>query len=859
MILRKNKGTKSIAVAIISSLVVIVLTMNYLNFRVILEDIRETIHTYEPGISRFISWDDSLSPTSKFQYAIKKIPKAFYKKIFSKESQISEELFINMTFENHQQLLNDRTTAIDLGILHNPKDVDAIINYKGYSYKAKVRLKGDLPDHWLSQHRMSFRVNLKKGKTIFGLNKFSIQKPRSRAFPYDSVFQKLAKKIGLLATQHQYARIKFNGKSWGIMDIESHISKEFIESEKRKDSIVVRFSNEDGWRYLKSTLKPDKNYRLSSPVLYSKLYSAESKLEDEANRDRYSYIVNQRLKGSPDLYDFESYFNMLLLSEFWGTYHILYENNLKHYFNPYTLKLEAISSDQVEPRENDFSSCPENFAFTSSKTFNDINKTDLSKYNIERSISLIEKALKLNKDPLFKHEQSLFPLDEVAPTNLIKEKDEMLSLISIQPYLDRAICPNEKTYDKVEDSFNYFDHVYARHYFDGEVEIFNLLNDNVEVLSIKDSSGITYPINKVIPGYEPNDFTPITIKTNFIGNYDSRLSIITSHNGQERETPFEITLTSKDISNPLIAETPKNLEFLRTDDNKNWTIRKGLWNINSPLVINGNLTIVEGASLKFSSSSYLIVNGYLTSIAKENNKIILTSLNDSWGGLYIYDSPRESLLKNTSISNISSINDGILNLTGGITFYNADVRMENVDLSDGFDEDLLNIVNSKYNFNNLVVSRATSDAIDFDFSEGKIDNIELSNIGGDALDFSGGSSIVSNANIFKVKDKAISAGEEAYIDIKNSKIDAVGVGIASKDGSHVYVFKSSIKNTEFSPAMTYVKKSFYGLPELIIESTEIDNKKVIAQTGTRLIIDGVNIKTQNINVEKMYNSTVMQK
>ena len=109
------------------------------------------------------------------------------------------------------------------------------------------------------------------------------------------------------------------------------------------------------------------------------------------------------------------------------------------------------------------------------------------------------------------------------------------------------------------------------------------------------------------------------------------------------------------------------------------------------------------------------------------------------------------------------------------------------------------------------------------------------------------------------KDKAISAGEEAYIDIKNSKIDEVGVGIASKDGSHVYVFKSSIKNTEFSPAMTYVKKSFYGLPELIIESTEIDNKKVIAQTGTRLIIDGVNIKTQNINVEKMYNSTVMQK
>ena len=137
-----------------------------------------------------------------------------------------------------------------------------------------------------------------------------------------------------------------------------------------------------------------------------------------------------------------------------------------------TKKKEMIGSDvSVILNQENFGVSSENEPrFAANSIFISKNKTDLSKYNIERSISLIEKALKLNKDPLFKHEQSLFPLDEVAPTNLIKEKDEMLSLISIQPYLDRAICPNEKTYDKVEDSFNYFDHVYARHYFDGEVE-----------------------------------------------------------------------------------------------------------------------------------------------------------------------------------------------------------------------------------------------------------------------------------------------------------------------------------------------------------------------------------------------------
>ena len=142
----------------------------------------------------------------------------------------------------------------------------------------------------------------------------------------------------------------------------------------------------------------------------------------------------------------------------------------------------------------------------------------------------------------------------------------------------------------------------------------------------------------MIPGYEPNDFTPITIKTNFIGNYDSRLSIITSHNGQERETPFEITLTSKDISNPLIAETPKNLEFLRTDDNKNWTIRKGLWNINSPLVINGNLTIEEGTTVRMSKNSRIIVDeeSYIFSNGTAENPVnIISAENGYWRGVLI--------------------------------------------------------------------------------------------------------------------------------------------------------------------------------------------------------------------------------
>jgi hypothetical protein len=227
--------------------------------------------------------------------------------------------------------------------------------------------------------------------------------------------------------------------------------------------------------------------------------------------------------------------------------------------------------------------------------------------------------------------------------------------------------------------------------------------------------------------------------------------------------------------------------------------------------------------------------------------------------LYVYESSIESKLKNTTISNTTSIQDGILDLSGGVTFYNADVNIENVEFLNSMSEDMLNIVNSKYILKNITINRALSDAIDFDFSKGSIDNIKISNVGGDALDFSGGISTVSNANIFNVKDKAFSAGEESYLTIHKSEISGVGVGVASKDGSQVSVFNTLFKDVTLSPAMTFIKKSFYEAPKLVLQSCDIDvDSDLIAQTGTSIFVDGVQIETQDVNVEKLYQSNVMK-
>ena len=114
-------------------------------------------------------------------------------------------------------------------------EVNGEIKFGERIYEAKFRLKGDLDDHWISNTRLSLRVKLKDGKTIYGMNSFSIQKPRSRQHPYEQAFQQVMNQTSNLSLNTHYAKVIVNGDDWGIMNIEEHFSKEFLEKNRRKN------------------------------------------------------------------------------------------------------------------------------------------------------------------------------------------------------------------------------------------------------------------------------------------------------------------------------------------------------------------------------------------------------------------------------------------------------------------------------------------------------------------------------------------------------------------------------------------------------------------------------------------------
>ena len=164
-----------------------------------------------------------------------------------------------------------------------------------------------------------------------------------------------------------------------------------------------------------------------------------------------------------------------------------------------------------------------------------------------------------------------------------------------------------------------------------------------------------------------------------------------------------------------------------------------------------------------------------------------------------------------------------------------------------------------FSLNSVFIKDTISDGLDSDFSEGNVLYSEFLNIGGDALDFSGSNVSINQTKASNVKDKAVSAGEDSIVYIENSNFSNIGVGVASKDGSQVSVFNTLFKDVTLSPAMTFIKKSFYEAPKLVLQSCDIDvDSDLIAQTGTSIFVDGVQIETQDVNVEKLYQTNVMK-
>ena len=227
------------------------------------------------------------------------------------------------------------------------------------------------------------------------------------------------------------------------------------------------------------------NYK---PVLMSKKQMVKNSLQI----DRYSYLKNalhDLHKGEIDsrtIFNIKSLILPCILANVWGTSHTLASQNTRYYFNPYSLLIEPITSDQTRMEMiNKFENlnCP----FPFSEAFKD----NVFQKEIDKTLEVIETSipkLKIWHNEVCKY----FPIDcPKFDDKIIKNNFKKLKIfLNLKNYLFFNKTNNEQSFITKakptikDDVIDYPEHIYAEHFNNGDLVIYNYLSKNVNIEEI---------------------------------------------------------------------------------------------------------------------------------------------------------------------------------------------------------------------------------------------------------------------------------------------------------------------------------------------------------------------------------------
>ena len=258
---------------------------------------------------------------------------------------------------------------------------------------------------------------------------------------------------------------------------------------------------------------------------------------------------------------------------------------------------------------------------------------------------------------------------------------------------------------------------------------------------------------------------------------------------------------------------PSQSNFIYIDkEHKLINFKPGIWKVTQNIHIPKGYKVFlnEDTKLNLINSASIISYSPLNFLGSDENPIVITSSDSTGQGIFVLNTKEKSVLDHVQFKNLSSPSKNGWELSGAVTFYEADVSIHNCIFSNNRrGDDFLNIVRSEFNINNTLFNDILSDAIDSDFCKGNISNSSFINCGNDAIDISGTNLKIKNIFMDNIGDKGLSAGENSQLIANNIKIANSEIAICSKDMSEIIVSDVSLENDKIG-FTAFQKKSEFG-------------------------------------------------
>ncbi len=799
------------------------------------------------------------------QIAFKAIKSNFYK---------LEELHLEIPFEKMLILENFRNEAILNETLPSTDKIPKIktkIVHNNKEFNAEIRLKGDRKPHFVDKEKSSYKVELNKNQYIFGIKKFSLQKPRIRNYIHEWIFHELSGDQGIIKLKYDFINLSINGDDKGLYVVEEGFGKELIERNKRRNSPIFSLNEDINTGHKKPVFEIYNKKYWEKPENIGVANVASQKLHD-------FFSKNLNVEEVFDLEKWAAYFAVIDLTT---TFHGALFKSVRFYYNPLNGLFEPIPFDghKLRPNFNKYNINYDNRILID--IINDSSKADIQKFEWIRKF--FYKENRLNKE-------------------FYKIYSTYLHKISSKKYIDSFLLKNSKKIDKINS------HIYADYFFydssragygpgiyyflnsdlkylaqrireklkfDDKIQLLKIDQNNYvfrpfyknygqiiadEISCIKDNKQVNFKLNQYL-----NNFTNTNLS---LGNENTKGLDCNSVALIDKLSKEKIFLKIDYLNSEYSYENFKKInfesfkEFFAKKENKLF-LKKDDIEINKDIYIPSGYEVIihPGQKLFLSNQAFIFSNSPWHIGGKNQTVIISGKKNDLGGGIFIGDTKKLSKIENTKFSYLNGYD---LNrnyeyiIMGSINFHQTQVEIKDVIFENIFSEDAINIFRSDFDIHDVSFANVSSDAIDVDFSDGNIMKANFIDIKNDAIDFSGSNVNIDNIYFDNINDKIISAGEDSNININQAKGINSYAGIISKDGSKV-ISKNIYFDGVKIPFAAYNKKNEYKYPQLEAKNYIIKNylTKSIKDTTAKLISeDETLVMKSNKIISLMYEKNI---
>lgn len=776
--------------------------------------------------------------------------------------------------------------------------------------KTTIRLKGDFADH-LTSNQFSLRVKVRGDDAFLGMRRFSIQRPATRGGIGEPLLLEHMRSVGVLAPRYFFVHVSFNELDMGVMAIEEHFSKELLESQNRREGVILSVDEQLLWRQRRL------NYRESSTVIALAKNASDrssegrpttqamNKTHINAYTSAYAVFQENKVWKSDVLrHDYrnalgllrgykeglllpQDVFDMRLLARYhavlnlWNATHGLIFHNLRFYFNPVSRLFEPVAFDNNAPVDGGDAASNNRFASFyqgwTSPQFIETYMATLRSFDRSWQDGTLVQEMEEMQRRILKVPNVAAALE--TPIRFEQMRKRLDFLLQNEPRLGGVTKPSNWHRVKLVETPK-LDSVASVYWVEDGAESFleiqNLVPLDVHIERVWGQQGVNGAKQQV----------ELTQDKRSLGTqpfFDNRVRVPVTGPVASTSTSYYVEFSSPALADKFVVKAiryfppfeqkrvsaPEHKEFLKQfefieDRADKYVIPAGDWAVERDLIVPANkaLHIEPGAILRFAQGVRMVVSSRLVASGSETHPIQFLPQGKSWSGLVVLanvDADYRSILDRIEVSGVSFEETDYWRLTGAVTVNRGGVLISNSRFFNIDVEDAVNAIDATVTMRDSTVEKTRSDAIDLDFCVAMVSGVNFSAIGGDGLDVSGSTIKASELSFVDIADKALSIGEQSQFDGRNIRVERADIGIASKDGSRANISDSTFLDISNVAFTAYIKKPEYSGAQLQVQDSALQRaqQEAIAIMPSTISIDGDQLPSSKLVNSKIY-ATIAQ-